>query len=249
MARQRYLKNAPITEALIDIHVEPKAGLTFEGLREALGALDFGYYVKSPIAHGLFGFRRTLDGNQAETTAAAEQIGVRMHSADELYVAQCRLSGFTLSRLPPYEEWHNILDETKRLWTIYTDCLAPQRVTRVATRYINKLQLPLQAGESYQTYLQKLVDVPDDVPQAVASFFQRFELVDVESAHRVILTAAQEPVSPPTPPSVILDVDAFVPTSLRPKDDQIWAILEQLRALKNRTFFSSLTEQAAELYE
>jgi uncharacterized protein (TIGR04255 family) len=249
MARQRHLTNAPITEALIDVHVEPKAGLTFEGLKEALGARDFGYYIKSPIAHGLFGFRLTSGGNQAETTSAAEQIGLRMHSADELYVAQCRLSGFTLSRLPPYEEWENLAAEAKRLWTIYTDCLAPLRVTRVATRFINKLQLPLQPGDSYQIYLERLVDVPSGAPQAVASFFQRFELVDVESGHRVILTAAQEPTSPPTPPSVILDVDAFMPTNLRPQDDQLWLILEQLRALKNRTFFSSLTEQAAELYE
>ena len=249
MARQRHLSNAPITEALIDLHVEPKPGLDFDGLKEFIGASDFGYYIKSPISHGLFGFKLTSDGNQPETTGTAEQVGIRMHSADELYVAQCRLSGLTLSRLHPYEEWDKLVDETKRVWAIYRERLAPVRLTRVATRFINNLQLPLQSGDSYQVYLHKLVDVPDDAPQAVASFFQRFELVDVESGHRVILTAAQEPASPQGSPSVILDVDAYTHTNLRPRDEQLWVILERLRELKNRTFFGSITEQAAELYE
>jgi uncharacterized protein (TIGR04255 family) len=249
MARQRHLSHAPITEALIDIHVAPRDGLTFAALKEAIGEPDFGYYVKGPISHGLFGFKLTSDGQHPETTAESALVGLRLHSLDDKYVAQCRLAGFTLSRLPPYPEWSRLVEETRRVWAIYTERLAPVRVTRVATRFINNLQLPLQDGGSYQTYLRKLVDVPDEAPQAVASFFQRFQLVEVDSNARVNLTVALETTPPLGPAPVILDVDAFTVTDLVPTDGRLWEILKRLRELKNRTFFSSITEQAAELYE
>ena len=161
MARLRHLLHAPITEALIDIHVTPRPGLTFAELKDAIDDPEFGYYVKNPISEGLFGFKLTSDGQQPEATAESAQIGLRMHSLDEKYVAQCRLTGFTLSRLPPYEEWSRLVDEANRIWAVYTDRLLPVRVTRVATRFITNLQLPLPLGDSYQTYLHKLVEVPD----------------------------------------------------------------------------------------
>lgn len=249
MAKQRHLEHAPITEALIDIHVAPKAELTFDLLKEAITAADFGYYEKSPIAKGRFELKLTSDGQQPETMAHSAQIGLRMHSLDERYVAQCRLSGFTLSRMQPYEDWAKLVEESKRLWAIYSERLSPRRVIRVATRYINDLQLPMEPGDSYQTYLHKLVDVPDGAPQAVASFFQRFELVDVESKSRVNLTIALRESPPNSPIAVILDVDAFQFVDLSPADNQLWEILEHLRNLKNETFFGAITEKAAELYE
>lgn len=249
MARQRHLLHAPITEALIDIHVVPQRGLTFAGLNEAIGALQFGYYVKSPISEGFFGFKLTPDGQQPEATSQSAQVGLRLHSLDEKYVAQCRLRGFTLSRLLPYDNWDRLVEETKRVWTVYTNVLAPTRVTRVATRFINNLQLPMQPGDSYQTYLHRLVDVPDEAPQAVASFFQRFQLVDAESFATVNLTLALEELSPSGRVPVILDVDAFMPTDLAPTDGRLWEFLGRLRQLKNRTFFSIITEQVAGLYE
>lgn len=249
MARQRHLTHAPITEALIDIHVEHRDGLLFTALQEAFSNLDFGYYLKGPIAHGTFGFKLTSDGQQPQTTAEATQIGLRFHTSDEKYVAQCRLAGFTLSRLPPYEEWQKLVQETKRVWSVYRDRLAPLRVTRVATRFINGLRLPLEHGASFQTYLQKFADVPDETPQAVASFFQHFQLVDVSRNAFVNLTLALESIPRGGPAPVILDVDAYTTTDLGTTDDKLWAILEDLRVLKNNCFFGSLTERAAELYE
>ena len=249
MARQRHLPHAPITEALIDIQVIPRTGLTFAGLKSAIDAANFGYYVKNPISEGTFSFRLAPDGQRPQTAAEAAQVGLRLHSADEKYVAQFRLAGFTLSRLPPYEEWENLLGEAQRLWSIYVEHLGPTRVTRIATRYINNLQLPLKTGVSFQTYLQKLVDVPEEAPQAVEAFFQRFQLVDPGSGARVILTLALEGIPAGSAAPVILDVDAFIAANLNPTDQKLWAVLELLRELKNRSFFGTITEQAAELYQ
>lgn len=249
MAKPRYLNHAPITEALIDIHVEHREGLSFTALQDAFSALDFDYYFKGPIAQGTFGFTLTPDGTHSHTAAESLQIGLRLHSSDEKYVAQCRLTGFTLSRLLPYEAWPALVQETKRVWSIYRERVAPVRVTRVATRFINNLRLPLEHGESFQTYLQKFADVPDEAPQALTSFFQRFQLVDLSSSASINLTLALESTPPGGPAPVILDIDAFAFKDLDPKDEELWNILERLRKLKNQCFFGSLTERAMELYE
>ena len=249
MARQRHLPRAPITEALIDFRVVPRDGLTFSELQELIDAPQLGYYVKGPISEGTFQFMLTAGGKQPQTTSESAQTGLRFHSHDEKYVAQCRLSGFTLSRLPPYEEWNNLVLEAKRLWAAYTGRLAPKRVVRVATRFINNLQLPMEGAIPYQKYVNKLVDVPEGAPQAVASFLQRFQLVDVESDAHVILTLALDHVFPGMRVPVILDIDTFRVIDLALPNQDIWDILDKLRELKNRCFFGTITEAAAELYE
>ena len=248
MARERHLPHAPITEALIDIQMTPREGLTFAEFKSAIDAREFGYYVKSPISEGTFELTLAADGRPS-TAADSAQVGLRLHSADEKYVAQFRIAGFTLSRLPPYEDWTKLLGEAKRLWTIYVNRLEPRRVHRIATRFINNLQLPLESGASFQTYVHKLVDVPEEAPQAVESFFQRFRLVDSASGARVILTLALEGMPASGVAPVVLDVDAFTGANLNPTDRELWTVLERLRELKNRCFFGTITERAAELYE
>ena len=248
MARPRHLRNAPITEALIDIQVTPREGLTFAQLKGAIDALDFGYYVKNPISEGTFSFRLASDG-QPSTAAESAQVGLRLHSADEKYVAQFRLTGFTLSRLRPYEKWENLLEEARRLWMIYVKWLTPTHVVRLATRFINNLQLPLEPGASFQTYINKLIDVPEEAPQAVEAFFQRFRLVDAAGGARVILTLALDGMPADKPAPVILDVDAFIAVRKDPTNSELWTVLEHLRNLKNRSFFGTITEHTAELYE
>ena len=248
MAKQRHLRNAPVTEALIDIQVTPREGLTFAELKDAIEAANSGYYVKSPISEGTFAFTLAPEG-KPQTAAESAQVGLRLHSADEKYVAQFRLTGFTLSRLPPYEKWENLVDEARRLWAVYVDRLAPRRVVRIATRFINNLQLPLEPGASFQMYVNKLIDVPEEAPQAVETFFQRFRLVDTASGARVILTLALDGMAAGKPAPVILDVDAFIAAKKDPMNGELWTVLQRLRELKNRSFFGTITEQAAELYE
>jgi len=41
----------------------------------------------------------------------------------------------------------------------------------------------------------------------------------------------------------------FTAANLNSMDRELWTILERLRELKNRSFFGTITEQAAELYQ
>ena len=81
-------------------------------------------------------------------------------------------------------------------------------------------------------------------------FFQRFRSSSTLRADlRVIVTIALDGLKAGVPAPVILDVDAFTAANFKPLDGTIWGPLEKLRKLKNRSFFGTITEVAAELYE
>jgi uncharacterized protein (TIGR04255 family) len=246
--QQRHLPNAPIKEALIDVHVETRPGLTVQELERRAKESDFGYYVKGPISEGVFGIKLTPDGRDSGVESSTSQVGLRLHSTDECYVLQWRLTGFTLSRLPPYQDWPHLKAEAERLWPIYVSSLGPRQIKRIATRYINDLQLPLEDGATFDRFIDTLVDVPEGTPQVVGGFLQRFQLVDNEANARVNLTVAWDGTTRDARVAVILDIDAFTGVTMEPASPALWETLERLRGLKNRVFFSVITEAAAELY-
>ena len=248
MAEYPHLDNAPITEALIDLRVTASAELSIESLQQSLETADFGYFIKGPISQGSVEFTMLPDGTLPATKSLAAKVGFRLHSADERYVALWQLNGFTLSRLPPYENWDTLLTEFKRLWDIYRKLTKPQRVARVATRYINNLKLPLAAGAPIGQYLDKVVELPAGVPQSIEGFLQRFLLVDDKSEARVILTLALKGASAGEPVPVVLDIDTSVATDMAIDDGHVWQKLAELHELKNRVFFNTIKRPALELY-
>lgn len=251
MAKPHHLKNAPIREALIDLRVTPKPGLTFEQLQAAVEGKFAGYHDRGAILQQIFEVRVDTEAQSHGTSHNSRTVGLRLHSVDERYVLQCQIQGFTLSRLPPYEDWNHLVAETRRLWVIYCEALRPQAVVRYAARFINDLQLPLKAGESYQKYLKKLVDLPDGAPQAVSRFLQRFELVDTSRNVNVNLTLAMQSqyLVGGAPVPVVLDIDCHAQAELPPDSQEIWDRVAQLREVKNESFFGLLTDSAVELYE
>jgi len=252
MAQVCYLSKAPITEAIIDFRVAVMENISFEAIESYLQSIDFGYYKKGPIVRGKFDLQVNADAvlaAQVLPNASSATVGVRMHSSDEKYVAQFFVDRFSLSRLEPYENWDAMLQEAQRLWPMYVSAVHPHKVTRVATRFINNLRLPLQNGDSFGKYLTQQPNYPDEIPQAVSSFLQRFVMHETVSGAVIIVTHALEdsPFQGNLP--VIVDIDAFKNGNYAPEGADMWTCLEGLRVLKNKFFFASLTEEAVELYK
>jgi uncharacterized protein (TIGR04255 family) len=250
MAIPRPLARAPIVEALIDFRVQVADGIKVEQLEKAVEVRDFGYHKKGPILRGHFGLMvnpQSVPMTQpmlSETTI----IGVRLHSANEKYIAQLTTEGFTLSRLEPYESWEDLIEEARRVWEVYRACAKPTRIHRAATRYINNLRLPMHPGDRFEKYLTGLPAMPPDYPQSISSFLQRFVVYDEPSGASAIVTQALDQVTTAGSLPVILDIDVYRETKFPSDSQELWTFLTDLRQLKNRLFFGALTEAALELY-
>jgi len=245
MVRQRHLTKAPITEALIDIRVTLP---THTRKIEHLAALEEKFRDQYPDKKNIQEFRYEFEAGPSQTEkTTSKQLGFRYSSSDNSQVIQATTSGLTFSRLRPYEDWGKLRSEAWRVWQIYSDLVRPESITRVAARYINKLELP-GPHIDFDHYLNYAPGVPKVLPQVLAGFFSRIVVPDEKGQCVAIITQVHQPGQTPSAISVILDIDVFREKPFA-NEHEAWATIDQLREFKNLIFFDSITEKSAELYQ
>ncbi len=245
MAEYPIIKYAPITEALIDIRVKIKEGLGIEQL-EAIHTLISEQYPEKKKQHRWESKFEFKEGESPISTTVDTAFGCIFSSVDGKQIFQARLDGFTFSRLKPYETWETFRDEAHKLWQIYKERTTPE-IIRVAARYINRIEIPLPI-EDFSEYLTAAPIVPEGLPQEVGSFFTRVVIHDREIDCAGIITQALEQGITPDILPIILDIDVFKQRTEGISEEEAWEILENLRHLKNKIFFSSITKKTEEIF-
>jgi uncharacterized protein (TIGR04255 family) len=245
MANPRHLSKAPITEALINVQVMlPAHTRTIE----YLAALDEKFQDQYPDKKTIEEFQYKIEVGPSHTgQTSSKQLGFRYTNGDNTQVIQATISGLTFSRLPPYEDWAKLRAEAWRVWKIYADLVQPDEITRVAARYINKLELPGPLLD-FDHYLKYAPVVPKALPQMYAGFFSRIVVPDTKGQCMAIITQMYQPGQDSSAVSVVLDIDVFRQKHFA-DEQEAWATIDQLRDFKNLVFFDSITEESAELYQ
>jgi uncharacterized protein (TIGR04255 family) len=244
MARLReHLRNAPIVEAIIDFRVARQEQLTpdvFSSLEESIGGQ---YAKKSPIRlfQGYFGVDngRLVDPSQSQI-----DLGWRYQTEHE--VAQFRVDGFTFSKIERYTTWEDVFAEAFRLWEIYRRLAEPTQVSRLAVRYINRMQLT--GNVDIGQYLEAPPTLPAPIPQRLREFLTRVYVDDNGTGASAVIVQALEKSMDPNMFPILLDIDAFREVALPPDHPSLPEIFERLRKLKNDIFYASVTERTVEIY-
>jgi uncharacterized protein (TIGR04255 family) len=248
MANPQHLRKAPIIEALIDIRVERVGTATPETFRELKTVLADRY----PVAKDLSRSTATIEIQGAKVLTEVDQLGfqgVRLDARDGKTVAQFRTDGFTLNRLKPYEDWQTIWEEGRRLWPLYVEHVKPTGATRLALRYINRLELPLEPREDFDLYLTAPPKIPDGLPQNLSDFVIRLHLHEPSADLSAVVTQGLAPIRTwDAPVKVLLDIDAYRANSFGVDVSEIEPVFEQLHKFKNSIFFSFVTDRTLDLY-
>lgn len=248
MSEPRHLTNAPIREAVIDIQVT--APVSLDNLKAIAARLKDKPHKQDELWQASIGFQINDDG-QGSANTDRSSIGYRYTFNNHPYVLQCQVRGFTFSHLPPYGNWEEMSAIAKELWEIYLDIAKPQTISRIAVRYINSLPIPLPIAD-FSEYLNVPPIVPEGLPQTLASFLQRFVIVDNSTGAVATVTQVLEEQLPQSNKvTFLLDVDAAktYPLGFAADTASIWTILEELRNFKNRVFFKYLTEKTLRIFE
>jgi uncharacterized protein (TIGR04255 family) len=242
MAKQQHLSKAPIAEALIDIRATLPSTTRNMAHLATLADKFPDYSEKKTIQE--FQYRMKF-GDPPTEQRTSQSLGYRLANRENTQVIQAAIGGLVFSRLPPYQEWAQLRDEAKRVWKVYADHVRPENITRVATRYINKLQLtgPLD----FDRYLNYVPKVPSALPQLLGGFFSRVMVPDPKSECTAVITQVFQPTQKLSEITVILDIDVFREQLVTDEAD-VWSTLEQLRNLKNLIFFDSISEECVRLY-
>ena len=238
------LRNPPIREALIDIQFA--ASLDLSKVAVAADKFSGQYPKRQTLRHGVFEFSMDRGSDMKAKTRESAIIGYRLDSEDGSRVVQVRAGGITFSVLRGYSTWDAFKQEARSLWEEWNLIVGETSTSRVATRFINVLQLPASPID-FDDFLTCAPKIPSELPQIMSGFFQQVTIPVVESEFTAIVTHALEPVTPSATP-VVLDIDIFQAKHYSSTDEGVWAALDTAREIKNRVFFSSLTSKGLELF-
>lgn len=238
-------KNSPIREALLDIRTRFVEKI-------ALGEL-LKFYERVKSQYPQKGERKSFESAlqfMPVTSAHFEKPktdGYILKSQAGNQIVQARRDGFTFNKLRPYDKWELFVEEAKKLWHVFVETVSPVAVTRIALRYINKIDIPLPLRD-FEDYILTGFHISPNLPQNVNNFLLRFDLPMQEIEASAIITITIDKQSNPAQLPLIFDIDVIRNTNSDAKNEAIWEWFEALRSFKNQIFFESITEKAKELF-
>ncbi len=244
MATATNYSKAPITEAIIQLLVKPAAGIGLKELARAFDCERQAYPNRKDIkvARSMFEV-----GSRLSATASSEHVGYVHSNLDETQVLQTSADSFAFSRLAPYESWQSFRDEARRLWTIFRERLKPAAVSRLAVRFVNRLDVP-NTRFTIDDYLRTRPEIAPNMPQTLAGYFMQLQLPmeDIQSTLLLNETTGLSPIAGCT--GLILDIDLFRADDIPQDEEGIWGVFEVLRGRKNHVFEACITDRTRELF-
>ena len=237
-SQMSHYEKAPITEALIDIRVELSTELRFEDLHAIRKHVSKDYPQEETrnLAEGTIQFAPAM-----QASVQQKPWGLLFRNEAKNQVLQARLDGFTFSRLEPYETFEKLRGEARRLWDIYRELMRPKRVTRVAVRYINQLNIPGMTVEP-EDYLNTYPHVSDQLPPELRNFgpyLMRLPMHQGDLKGTLVINEATV--------SIVLDFDLHVDDPPVTTEQELWSFFDRLRERKNAYFEACITDKTREL--
>jgi uncharacterized protein (TIGR04255 family) len=242
--------NAPITEALLDIRVELSKDINLETLEEFHDHNDIKerFPVKKRRESFKSGVKVSPEGQISTLPAIGVPDGYLFQSPIAKKIVQARIDGFTFNKLKPYESWNAFRSEARKLWDIYFQITNPVRISRIALRYINRIEVPLPIKD-FKEYVLTAPEIAPKLPQALNHFFMRLEIPNPDIHAIALITQTMENPTENQRLPLILDIDVFSKTGFINSDDEMWEEFEKLRTFKNDIFNNSITEKTKELFK
>lgn len=243
-----HLSRAPIVEGVIQLNVKPPPKANLDRLVDFKGALKEAYPVQKDVRM-MHAEIQVKDAEVAQRIISSNVLGYRLERAQPPYVVIARLDGLSVSKLPPYETWEKLIEEAKPLWKKYLELYSPEAVTRVATRYINRIELPLE-NLDFEHYLAAPPRLPKGIPEVLSNFLVKTIVEDEELGASISISQVLEaPIAEKNRVPILIDIDVYKTVDLSTQSDECWQLLDKMRDLKNRAFFGCLTDKALEGYK
>ena len=245
MATPQVLSRSPIIEALVDVRAEVAQPISvLQALAEEFRT-DFPKTKESRIVKA----ELKVEGGRLVAPQALDLglQGLQLFNADDSLAVQFKLDGLTVNNMKAYIGGEQLIDRTLALWRVFASRAQVTSTSRIAMRYINKLELPFAAGDDFRRFLTASPELPDEVPGHFSEFLTRVMAHgDVPNGPTIIVT--QSLVNTGSKPAVVIDLDAFKIGEFSADPDFLAGVLQELMALAKRVFFSLITEETARLY-
>jgi uncharacterized protein (TIGR04255 family) len=169
--------------------------------------------------------------------------GLQFQSEDGRRAVQFSRDAFVFNQLPPYEGWETLLSEAMRLWQIHAGLARPSEAQRLGLRFINRIALPAN-DPNFEDYIRPHAVPPHNLDLPFVGFFHQDSLAVPGYPYLINIVRMIEPARDHLGVAIVLDIDVFTAQPFELRDDKLQLYLAEMRHLKNKIFFGSITEKA-----
>jgi len=136
--------------------------------------------------------------------------------------------------------WNNFLDEFLRVWEKIRQIINPEGINRIGMRYIN--HIPFKEKETPSKYLKKESEyIPSYILSQYLGFLSNTELY-LSSGNKVKIILASITYQETNKKAILFDIDRMRQTQVKPNNEDIKKIAEELHLDIENIFFDSITE-------
>ncbi len=235
-----HLPGAPIVEAVI--HWRAPAGLPLDTqkLQDDLKTRFDQYDCHEQQEVGA-AFQASQEGVEFRQQTRWNGFRLTNRSDVDRYVAQFTPNGVIFSRLAKYDRWATFEAEALRFWHAYLELAEPPLIERLGVRFIN--QVRLTPMDTPALVLRHVPSPPPDLPLDSDHFFHQDSFRVSGHPYQVNSVRTLQTL-PDQQRALILDTDvAMEPKSLL-APDMLSHHLAEMRYIKNKLFFTYMTEDA-----
>lgn len=248
-----HYRRAPIIEATISLGTVPPTNLTAESLIEIHDSVKERYpnVVEEYFYAGEVSVPAIGEPPEHEDTHG--HIGYSFSDLNQQRTLRVTVDGFDFSIGQPYDRWQPFRDEALELWEIFKGVSGAMEISRVALRYINRIDIPNTGLARMEDYFKVYLEIPEGWPggTSLTNFFVQFRVPQPDLDCDLVVNHAPVPSPESNMVSVMLDFELFkefyAPPLQISEDAEAWQLLEKLRKRKNDVFNASITEEAKEL--
>ena len=155
-------RKPPIVEAVIDIQFADETPI--EQLRQLAKKMSDNYPFASEEIEAAISI-----GIQPGISVLQRPARMKLSATDVSDQLLLGLRNFTGSRLAPYLGWQQFQERTLRDWHVAKSALKWRKVARVATRYINRIDIP-NVNIKTEEYIRLLIVIPPELTTQAGSF-------------------------------------------------------------------------------
>jgi len=243
------LPKAPVVEAVIDIRARAMKAFEETPARTHLEAELDGYLFldsQRTVKHEV-----KLEPGKPPSQMVEDMgwKGLRYQSLDKKHIAQFNRDGFVFSRMEPYVDWLQFTSEGLKLWNVFRELAQPTEIHRIGLRFINRIVLP--AGElRFEDYIQPAPTAPAGLALPHVGYMHQDTLAVTGHPYGInVIRTIQLPQTTGTESvALILDIDVFTVKEFELGEAGLSRRLEEMRWLKDKIFFGSITEKAKEMF-
>lgn len=243
MTVQKHYPDAPIQEAIIALRTVPVVPLNLDALR--LDAEKSEYSKVENLIEAIGQFKVGPGGGSAQMHQ--QPTGWKYTHENGKQIFQSRVNGFTFSQLAPYDRWETLQEEAQRLWTEYRKIVKPERIDRLAVRYINRVDIPV-ANVDIKSYFRTSPEISPDLPQELANYFMQLRIPYPSIGGTCLMNQTIVPPALEGGVSIVLDIDLFRDENIPQEEAEIWNFFETLHVAKNQIFEACITDATRELF-